>query len=181
MKNKIKELWEDYIVYYLYDNPTHYYKVLRMWWRCNGTNPYHWKLVWYTMFHHYGWDMDYSWQVTKLMIQKSKHYFEHHRYISDEHIEETTRWQGITIALIDIILEKTDLFDWNDTENGYECLVNVNLRNADRFAYTVNDYFNRTKKKYTTSYKTHPHLLYQEKARVLLLKILEKQSINWYD
>lgn len=178
LKEVISNIWDE-IKYYVYWIPIDKYKTIRHWWICNGTNPYHWKLIWYTIFHQYGWDNSFNWEVLRLCILKSRYYFQHHQYISQEHIDYTIRWQTTAINLLDIILEKKNLWDYEYTY--YKCLVNVNMRNMDRFAYRGVDYETGKIYKTTKCYELEPHELYKEKARKLLLRILDEHSIHWWD
>ena len=169
-------LWDD-LVYYTIYKPMEIYRSIKHWWKCNGQNPYHWKLVWYCMFHHYSWDNSFNWQITKLYIQKSRKYFETHRYASERRVADIIKWQTICINLLDIILENREIWDWDD--NGYKCLVKVNMRNTTRFAYRCTDYRTGKIVMSIASYELEPHELYMAKARRLLLRILDEKSDEW--
>ena len=60
--NKINELIDN-LRYYLWWRPVSAYKTVRCWWNTNGKNSWHWKMVWYAMFHHYGWDYEYMFNM----------------------------------------------------------------------------------------------------------------------
>lgn len=194
LKERLKYIWDWYIVWYLKDKPVDIYKTIRHWWKCNGQNPYHWKLIWYTAFHHYGWDNDFNWEVIRLCILKSHYYFERHQYISDTHLKHILMWQKIAIGLLDIILEKREMWTMEHYEDSkledvspqffksvYKCLVKVNQRNMNRFPHEAMDY-NTGKRFFTVQhYKEQPHELYIEKARKLMITILDRYSTEWWD
>lgn len=183
MKEKLKHFLDWYIVYYLRDVPAGIYKTVRHWWRCNGQNPYHWHLAWYAFFHHYGWDHSFfDWKLLQISIKKSRYYFERHRYISHEHLRRIAMWQEIAISLTEIILEERKLWDmhWTDNELKYKCLVNVNMKNMNRFPVSGVDYETGRIISSINMYRDS-HELYKEKARQLLLKILDRYATEWWD
>lgn len=183
IKERLKYIWDWYIVWYLRDKPKDIYKTIRHWWRCNGQNPYHWKLIWYTAFHHYGWDNDFNWQVLRLCILKSKYYFERHQYISDMHLSRILMWQQIALGLLDIILERREMWEMHSDEAipFYECLIYVNQKNRNRFLATGVDYETGKIVSGVQIYIREPHELYKAKARKLLTRILDEYATEWWD
>lgn len=183
LKERLEYIWDWYIVWYLRDKPKDVYKTIRHWWKCNGQNPYHWKLIWYAAFHHYGWDNSFNWEILQLCIKKSHYYFERHRYISDMHLSRILMWQKIAIGLLDIILEKREMWTMNCEEPHpyYQCLVYVNQKNIERFKATGVDYQSGKIITGIEQFKREPHELYKEKARQLLLAILDRYSTEWWD
>lgn len=205
MKN-IKDIWEDYIVWYLWDKPKDIYKTIRHWWWCNGSNPWHWKMVWYDMFHHYGWDNSFMYEHLYREINKTKYYFEKKCCIlSEESIAERVRWMNIALSLLEIITEKRNLFEMvadegtdgmaetEKLDNGcyrlvktnvhYVSLVKVNMKNKDRFPQRCYDW-NTNKVSFSTDcYRPNESddELYKRKAQVLLLRILQDYATDWWD
>lgn len=185
LKERLEYIWDWIIVWYLRDKPKDIYKTIRHWWYCNGKNPYHWKLVYYSMFHHYGWNNSFNWEVIRLCILKSKYYFERntHTFISLGHLNQILRWQQIAINLLDIILEKREM--WKMIGDGeisqYKCLIYVNQKNIKRFAVQVTNFETGEIYQITKYLETEPHELYREKAKKLLLRLLDTYANDWWD
>lgn len=196
-KNKLQYFWDWYIVWYFVDKPKDIYKTIRHWWRCNGCNPYHWKMLWFTMFHHYGWDNSFCWELLRFHIQKSNYYFSRNLgLISEKHRSHILMWQRIAIGLLNIILEKRKLWEITKREDtkidldgdvlggleyDYKCLVYVNTRNLHRFGTWYTDYETGEITKNNKYMENEPHELYIEKARQLLLKIMDRYANSWWD
>lgn len=154
-------------------------KVL-MWWRINAKNPYHWKLVWYTLLQHYPFESNYNYEVLQLCLKKSIYYFENaNLYIHTNHINRNLMWMKIAVGLLDIILEKRSLYYY--TNHKYKCEVYVNQKNKDRYAILCTDYVLGKVRKSTRMYDKYPHELYKEKALVLLMRILQTYGKDWWD
>lgn len=186
------ELFEN-IKYYLYYMPKHIYKSIRHWVNVNARNPWHWKMVWFALFHHYPWDYEYMQELLYYQIQKSRWYFVHVcDYISDEDKAYIVKYQTLAIRMLDIILEHDKLYDFVDIEGADEslpfyqrirhvCLVNVNMKNKDRFAVRCINPITLKESYSTEHYEEYPEELYKEKAKHILNKILENRSEMWCD
>ena len=123
--------------------------------------------------------MFYIYELLQIQIKKSNYYFKNVKtYIDKDHKNLIIKWQNIAINLLDIILDKKELY----TEDiQYNCLINVNTKNVKRFAVNGYDF---TINKIIPCYKymeEYPHELYIEKARRLLFKILNLHSSEWWD
>ena len=183
MINFIKTIWNDYIVWYLYDKPKDIYKTIRCWYQCDAKNPWHWKLVWYTLFHNRPWSSEYMWELIELYIKKSNYYFTHCTIlIREDRLNNILRWQKIALSLLYIINNENILWEWDFTNKQYKCLlINVNLKNAKRFAVKITDYETMKTVNCYEYMLREPHELYIEKARHLLLNILDRYSGEWWD
>lgn len=186
--DKLSDFLEE-VKWYCYEKPLLKYREVRWWWNSNATNPYHWKLVFYTMFHHYPYSYSFNYETLRLSILKSMHYFKTFacEYVSDEHIKQTLMWQRIALGLIDIILERRELFDIKNCSNKGElkyektCLVYVNLKNKDRFPQNCFSYFDNKRIYSTECYERFPEELYKEKAKALLSRIINERANEWID
>lgn len=153
-----------------------FYNHFKSWYNVNGRNPYYWKLIWFSIFEAKPWDI---YELLQIQIKKSNYYFKNVKtYIDKDHKNLIIKWQNIAINLLDVILDKKELYT---VDIQYNCLVNVNTKNVKRFA--VNGYDFAINKiipcyKYMEEY---PHELYIEKARRLLFKILNLHSSKWWD
>lgn len=181
----IKNIWEDYIVWYCYDKPKDIYKTIRCWYYCDALNPWHWKLVWYTMFHNRPWASEYIYELIELHIKKSNYYFTHRNIMSSEgRLNNILRWQKIALNLLHIINNEGEYWEWDFNKKGfdaYSCKVYVNTKNVKRFAVKGTDYETmKTVECYEYMLK-EPHELYVEKARKLFIKILSRYSGEWWD
>lgn len=186
MFGKIKEIWDEYVVWYLYDIPKDKYKTIRHWYYCNATNPYHWKLVWHSMFHNYPWDRSFSLKLQYCWLQKSHYYFSKRcNWICQEHKDLIIKWQQIAINLLEIVLEKRELYDYDITKpshkEAYKCLVYVNMKNAKRFADNCYSHDYKTFSKSYEYFNIEQHELYKAKALKLYYKILDQYSSIWWD
>lgn len=92
--------------------------------------------------------------------------------------EERAAQMRTAIRLMQIVWGPTETFtfgehkDLEHLEENYRCLVNVNLRNIDRFAKTPYQ---------KEMFKKMPSELYEEKAYQLLFKYLEHHLRDWWD
>lgn len=190
--SKINELIDN-LRYYLWWRPVSAYKTVRCWWNTNGKNPWHWKMVWYAMFHHYGWDYEYMFNMLYYQIQKSKWYFENACWVlSKKDIEEKTKYQKLALRMLDIILHEERLYDFVDIPGAdentpfyertkYVCTVYVNMRTKERFAVKCID-LKTGKTEYSTEcFNNMPHELYIEKAKRILYRIMEEHCEEWWD
>ena len=181
----IKNIWKNYIVWYLYDKPKDIYKIIRCWYYCDAKNPWHWKLVWFTLFHCRPWDSCYMWKLIELQIKKSNYYFIHNNVMISEGRENSVlKWQNIALNLLHIINNEHELWDWHFGKKGfdaYSCKIYVNTKNVKRFAQRGVDYESG---KIIPCYEymlKEPHELYVEKAKRLLTRILYRYSSEWWD
>lgn len=183
---------KDEIVYYVWYNPVHIYKEIKCWFLENAMNPWHWKMIWYAMFHHYGWDDCYMYKMLWYQIQKSRYYFKHRCFVlGPKELSDILKYQTLAIRMLDIILEHDDLFDFIEDETvdksepyymrlKYVCKVKVNMKTRDR--YKVKSCDSNGRIVYSSDYADlYPHELYKEKARKLLLCILDKYMAEWTD
>lgn len=182
---------DDNIFWYIYDKPKDWYKTVRCWFYIDALNPYTWKLVWYNIFHNRPWDMCYTYELLSLQINKSLYYFQNRAtFLSSLHRESIIKWQKIALSLLDILNNEYKLYDMvPEDENAdawdkhtYKCLINVNTKNAERFAERGVDYEHPTKTIKCWEYMLNqPHELYIVKARHLLYRILNEYSGEWWD
>lgn len=157
-----------------------WYGDVKAWWYCDAKNPYHWKLVWYTLTHHFPFEDYYTYEVLQLCLKKSIYYFETAPHdIHQNHIDKTLMWLRISDGLLDIILEKREI--WSYTNHRYKCLVKLNQKNMNRYQQTITDYITGKVTQSTRMYETTPHCLYKQKALVLLMRILQTYSKDWWD
>lgn len=181
----IKDIWEDYIVWYLYDKPKDIFKTIRCWYYCDAKNPWHWKLVWYTMFHNRPWDSCYIWELLELYIKKSNYYFTHcPLMISEGRKKSVLRWQNTALNLLHIINNEQDYWNWDFSKKGFEaysCNIYVNTKNVQRFAQRGADYETGKCVQCYEYMLREPHELYIEKAKKLLLRIIDEYSGEWWD
>lgn len=148
------------------------------------------KKVLKTLKNGYPWDYAYLYFLEKAKIEEIRDYIaKHKRFVG---WENAVRDMNICINLIDIFMEKKELYKYNgldtmkfvkiegsdnyemkfDTEPEYVCLVNVNTKNAKRFVK------NKAEEEYMLK---NPHLLYIEKARALYHKIRLEKDQHWWD
>lgn len=135
----------------------------------------------------YPWDEGFLYDLEKAKIQEMRKYHERaQRFVG---VEQVIRDMKICENLIDIFMEKADLFHYagdiifERNEDGnytakrtddfkYICDVNVNLKNIDRFVD------NEHLKQY---YRDHPHEFYELKAKALYHKIRYEKDGHWWD
>lgn len=133
----------------------------------------------------YPWDYSFLYYMEKAKIEEMRKY--HERNDSFVGQENSIRYMKICEKLIDIITEKKEIFTYsgeikfNKQENGnyaidtsdckYQCFVNVNTKNLERFV---------KKEKLYDFYKKHPHELYLIKARHLYHKIRAERDDYWW-
>ena len=134
----------------------------------------------------YPWDYGYLYEIEQAKIAEMVEY--HRKYQRFVGWEQAVRDMEICYKLIDIILDKKNLFHYDGQiqflpiENSedveldgsklvYHCDVKVNTKNADRFVDT------KTNKWYVE----HPHELYKEKAKYLYHKIRLERDFDWWD
>ena len=135
------------------------------------------------------WDCGFLYELEKAKLQEMIAYHEKHkRYVG---VEDDIKWMELCIKLIDIFTEKELLFDytgdikWIPLEDGnyemdgsemvYHCLVNVNVKNAERFIPLGK---NNPQIDY---WKTRPHEIYRLKAKSLYHKIRNEKDDAWWD
>jgi len=179
---KIKEIWNDYIVWYCVDVPKEIYKNIRHWIRVCGQFRTHWQLVTYSLFHCYPWDYEYFLELQYKWIKKSNQYFNKFNYCSEEKKSEINRYQNICIGLLEIILDKRDFHDYDTKNHKVIMKIPVNLKNKHRFPYMGIDPM--TGKKYwncTQMYENSPDEYYKYKAKYLYYKILRDYADDWWD
>lgn len=92
-------------------------------------------------------------------------------------------WQKIAIGLLDIILEKREMWEmrYDEAQPYYVCLIYVNQRNRNRFTATGVDYESGKIVSGVQLYIKEPHELYKEKAKKLLVRILDNNADEWWD
>lgn len=192
---KIQEYWDDYVVWYLWDKPKDVYKTIRHWWWVNGSNPWTWKLIWFNLFHNQPWDYYFMWKSLWYQLNKQYYYFSHTKAftLDDEHRSRILSKIGLCIKLLNPILNDSKLWAMVPKDNvdetdpyyrkvEYKCLINVNTKNAERFAQHGVDINNPAKLVRCWEYfLKEPHELYLEKARQLVLRIISEHSGKWWD
>ena len=131
------------------------------------------------------WDHCFILYLERAKLEEMEHYFKYHG-IAENHIEVSNKI-ALMIKMLDIFTERietasyttegdnyletdpeTGLFRINESKVKYECLVNVNLRNIDRFIKEESE------KKYCLE---HPDELYRIKAHYLY----EKMRYEWLE
>ena len=161
------------------------FREIRNWFRWNF-NIYHFRVVWEAMFN---WPFDeyYLLRLTKFRYLEMAHYFEKFG-IAEGNKRDAERLK-LLAKLIDIINEDhIQLYDYVGNENEliddgkgkkmlkfnreYKCLVNVNMKNMQRFI--EHDYDEKI-------FKSSPHELYKIKAEKLYFKILQEHLHEFWD
>ena len=177
---RIKEIWDDYIVWYCVDIPKKIYKDIRHWCHTCGRFKSHWHFANYSMFHCYPWDFNYFLRIQYEWIKKSQQYFNNTCYCSEEKLNEINRYQKICLGLIEIMLDDRDYWHWDDKNKKSVCDIYINLRNKHRFPYRGID-FNGKSCMSTDIYDKYPEEYYKYKAKYLYFKILRDFADNWWD
>ena len=139
-----------------------------------------------TVLKSYPWDVHYLYDLEKAKIEEMSRYHEkNHR---KDGYRYTIRDMRICMSLIEIFSEQRELFHFNgqpkyvpiegtdcvEIDSGnleYQCDVNVNTRNIDRF-------IGENQREWCLR---HPHELYMVKARKLYYKIREERDPEWWD
>lgn len=148
-------------------------------------NPYKYKVV-DNAINGYSFDFGYLYELEYSKLKEMLNYFEKHGLSTDN--DNIIRQIKLAMKLLNIIMEEEyKLFDfvynpkpYNNEEEKvklikdmeYVCNVNVNLKNAKRFAIDGKhvDIFNRW-----------PHELYLAKARYLYHKLRYNFEQYWWD
>jgi hypothetical protein len=174
--NKIKDIWNDYIIFYCIDKPKKIYKDIRHWWICCGRYIQHWKFVSFCLFHCYPWDENFFLRIQYEWIKKSNKYFNTKCWCSEEKLKDINRYQKISLGLLEIILDIREYWEYDYDKHEVVMKIPCNLKNKNRFPYRgVNN------EELTNMYDNHPEEYYKFKARYLYTKILSYYSINWWD
>jgi len=133
----------------------------------------------------YWFDYGYLYNIEYAKLAEMKSNFEKYGMSTDN--DNIIRQIELAMKLLKIINDETDLFDYVDNEQSkyssigskewlenkkYVCKVNVNLKNAKRFA--AND-------EYLELFNKWPHELYETKARYLYHKLRYYFEIYWWD
>lgn len=194
MWHSIKEFVEDNIVYYIWDVPIRWYRSIRYWIIVCGCNPFYWKQLKYTLNQNAPWDQYYFYELQYMWLKKSIYYFENHcKYIDDAHIKYIVDKQQFAIKMLDIYLEKINLWEFVEIPNAdttlpwyqtheYKCIPYVNLRNKHRFKYLAVNFENPTNIQFIDAmYEKEQHELYKRKALNIYNKIITKYADSWWD
>lgn len=140
-----------------------------------------------TVLKTYPWDYAYLYKLEKVKIQEMINYHKKHQRF--EGWENVVRNMETCCKLIDIVLGETKTFEYtgdvkyipiensdnveiNTDSLSYHCMVNVNMKNVDRFCN------NEFEKK---CFLEHPHELYIRKAKYLYHKIRFENDETWWD
>lgn len=147
----------------------HYIK----WWIKTHFTKQHLKMTW-KAFVSNPYDFSCTEEFMRYRLLDLLHYFEGFTYIDTKEIISRIK---LAIKLNEIVTEKKELFtyekplDFDYKRLQYKCLVNVNLRNMNRFSpdgcFKI--------------YELFPHELYIVKAKHLYYKILYENSWMWGD
>lgn len=181
MLKKIKEIWNDYIVWYTIDKPKEIYGDIRHWFKTCAKYRSHWKFGVYSLFHCYPWDFSYFLESQYYWLNKSQEYFNDKCYCSEEKLYEINRYQRICIGLIEIILDKRKYWDYDFENKKSIMLVRYNLKNKHRFLYEGVDIKGNYHYPCTEIYEENPEEYYKYKAKYLYFKILREKADNWWD
>jgi hypothetical protein len=145
---------------------------------------YHWKVI-KEAYTGQPWDFCFILDLERAKLEEMEHYFRYHG-TAENHIEVSNKI-ALMIKMLDIFTERTEIASYtvegdefletdpetglsqlNDSKVKYECLVNVNLRNIDRFIK------NESEKKYCLE---HPDELYRIKAH----RLYERMRYEWLE
>lgn len=194
MKQLLKKIWnwiDDNIIWYLWDVPIDWYKSIRHWFKICGGNKIYWKNLKKYAFDHYPWDEGYFYESQYMWLTYAIDYFENKcSHLTKNSIDSKLRTMKLAKRMLDIYMEKEDLFVYEDTqcktENWWErykhvCLKRVNLRNKDRFKYLVVNWDNNLVGCSSEIYEQFPEELYKAKALHLYTLILKRYSQTWWD
>lgn len=133
----------------------------------------------------YWFDYGYLYNIEYAKLAEMKSKFEKYGMSTDNY--NIIRQIDLAMKLLKIISDETDLFDFVDNEQSkyssigskewlgnkkYVCKVNVNLKNAKRFA---------TNGEYIGWFNKWPHELYEAKARYLYHKLRYNFEQRWWD
>lgn len=179
---KISDIYDE-LVWYAYYKPIQFYKALRGWWYCNGSNPYYWKHLAYCAFKADHWDAHFILESEYYWISKSLYFFKNKcNWISDEHRADIIKWQTIALNLLDIICERKEYWAFDNEKKCTICYKYVNRHNAHRFAARVPHFpiVNHTTWS-TEAYKVDDFELYKAKAFNLYCRIIKEYSTYWWD
>lgn len=148
-------------------------------------NPYKYKVV-DNAINGYSFDFGYLYELEYSKLEEMLHYFEKYGLSTDN--DNIIRQIKLAMKLLNIIREEDcNLFDfvykpkpYNSEEKKvklledmeYVCNVNVNLKNAKRFA--IDD-------KHVEVFNRWPHELYLTKARYLYHKLRYNFEQYWWD
>ena len=161
------------------------------WYRIEGWFRYHftkdfWRII-LTALKGYPWQDNFLYELERSKIQEMMNY--HKKKQRFVNVEYVIRDMQICLNLIDIMMNEESFYDYDGniyftkSEDGYyeikstddfkyKCLINVNLKNIDRFI------IDEKAKQY---YIEHPHELYLLKAKYLYHKIRYEHDSEWWD
>lgn len=193
MWKKIKTYWEDYIVWNILYIPKRWYYYLRAWYRDCLKNPYYRKHLKKSIAHYRPWDSGYFIEEQYDWLDYAIYYYENTcKIIPQDTIDKIVREMKWAKKMLDIYLEKVELFKFEDDPNAdkrlpiymqtkHVCIPYVNLKNKNRFKYRVYDYHTGKIKYITSMYNDYPEELYKRKALHIYLTIINRYSENWWD
>lgn len=168
------------------------YTDIRHWWNMCATHKSYWKLL-KTTFKSYPYDYCYLLELEQAKLHQLEDYFKSAKIISDESYAHILKYIRLSISLLDIIMDKVEIYDFVDAEPNeqgafksafenkyikYHSNVYVNMRNAKRFVTCKS---NEDLEHGLNVYKKWPCELYIAKAINLYNQIRKQELYNWWD